>query len=249
MLVACNSPKTTEPAPATETAEESVISEEDLPVYHARKATAAITIDGRLDEADWKAAPESSPFRDISGPGQPEPTRKSCFKALWDDENIYIAGIVEEPDVQSRLRQRDTIIWKENDFEVFLDPAGKGTGYFEIECNALGTVMDLMMSKPYSAGGDFYMPWDCPGLNLKTHIDGTRNNSADTDTGWTVEMSIPRKGLMWGFTDPASLKVWRANFSRVEWLRADKEENWVWSPTGKVDIHIPNLWGYIYFDE
>jgi hypothetical protein len=26
-----------------------------------------------------------------------------------------------------------------------------------------------------------------------------------------------------------------------------KEDNWVWSPQGEVDMHIPSKWGYVLF--
>ena len=98
----------------------------------------------------------------------------------------------------------------------------------------------LMMNKPYSDGGNFYMPWDCPGLVVTTSHD---------DTAWYAEMAVPRKSVMVGFTKPDELPLWRVNFSRVEWMRQDREENWVWSPTGKIDMHMPELWGYVYFED
>ena len=51
---------------------------------------------------------------------------------------------------------------------------------------------------------------------------------------------------------------WRINFSRVEWqfnvidgrykkVPNTKENNWVWSPQGKIDMHAPETWGYVKF--
>ena len=59
-------------------------------------------------------------------------------------------------------------------------------------------------------------------------------------------MKIPFAALTRGGDDPRANKVWRANFSRVEWL-TKPEENWVWSPTLVVDIHKPLRWGYLRF--
>ena len=204
-------------------------------VYYAQR-TAGLTIDGKLDEADWVAAKPSEMFADISV--DTLAAKETTVKMLWDDDNLYIGATIIEDKIVANLKQRDTIIWKENDFEVFLDPDGDGRSYFEIEVNAIGTVMDLMMDRPYSEGGNFYMPWDCPGLQVATSTDAF---------GWYVEMAIPRKSLMVGFTEPDDLKYWRINFSRVEWMRADREENWVWCPTGKIDMHVPERWGYVYF--
>lgn len=221
------------------------------PVYDCHKAEGKIKIDGKLIESDWENAPLSDSFRDIRGEENgPQPSLLTRMKMLYDDSNLYVAGFIEETDIKGSLKERDAIIWKDNDFEVFIDPYSDGKLYYEFECNALGTVMDLMMEKPYSADGSFLLNWDCRGLKLAVSYSGTLNKSNDTDRFWTVEMAIPFASLQRDFKNPRDNKVWRMNFSRVEWPAAGgPEENWVWSPTGKVDIHIPGKWGYVRFIE
>lgn len=216
--------------------------------YLADKATGAIVIDGILDEPDWKKAPFSETFADIRGVDfQPAPTKRTRMKMLWDEEHLYIAGILDEDQVTGSLTERDAIVYHDNDFEVFIDPDGDGKNYFEIEVNALGTVMDLLMDRPYREGGQFFLPWDCRGLQVAVHVNGTLNDSIP-DQGWTVEMAIPFASLMVGFQDPKELSEWRINFSRVEWLvQGGPEENWVWNPTGVVDMHRPEHWGVLQF--
>ena len=226
----------------------SVLGAGQCPSYRCCRTSSRIKVDGRLNERDWKSAPESSPFLDIRGEGQPLPTMKSCMKMLHDDDFVYIAGIIEEKDIKASLKERDAVIWKDNDFEVFIDPYGDGKLYYEFETNAFGTIMDLMLEKPYRDGGSFLLNWDCRGIALAVRCDGTLNKSSDTDRGWTVEIAIPYDALTRNFDDPRDHKVWRMNFSRVEWLVAGgPEENWVWAPTGVVDIHIPEKWGYVEF--
>lgn len=220
--------------------------------YTVYRAGERLKIDGRLDEKAWQAALPTTEFVDISGEGFPTPKYKTTAKMLWDDEYLYIGAVIEEPNITGHLTQRDTIIYRDNDFEVFIDPDGDGVGYFEFENNAKGTLMDLFMPKSYRCGGDFVMSWDCKGWDLKVSYQGTLNKSKDTDRSWTVEMAIPAKEMAIGFASPLKAGAWwRLNFSRVEWLNGpDKpEENWVWSPTGAVNMHMPERWGYIYFDE
>jgi len=221
------------------------------PVYDCHRADGKIKIDGKLNEAAWAAAPLSDAFRDIRGEENgPKPLLLSRMKMLYDDSNLYVAGIIEENDIKASLTDRDAIIWKDNDFEVFIDPYCDGKLYYEFECNALGTVMDLMMEKPYSKDGSFLLNWDCRGIQLAVSHDGTLNKSSDKDRAWYVEMAIPFASLQRDFKNPRDNKVWRMNFSRVEWPAAGgPEENWVWSPTGKLDIHAPELWGYVRFIE
>ena len=215
--------------------------------YDCYRTTGTIKIDGKLTEPDWQAAPLSDPFVDIRGVDyQPAPTKETRMKMLWDDDFLYIAGIIQEDDVTATLKDRDAIIYKDNDFEVFIDPDGDGKFYFEFECNAFGTLMDLIMDKPYNQGGNFFMPWDCKGIRLKVHVDGTLNKSRKADKGWTVEWAIPFASLAIGFDNPTKFNPWRINFSRVEWLVKDgPEENWVWNPTGEVNMHMPEQWGYL----
>lgn len=221
--------------------------------YCAPKATGKITIDGRLDEADWKHAPHTERFVDIEGDTKPRPKYKTTVQMLWDEDYFYVAATLEEPNVVARLQQRDTIIWKENDFEVFIDPDNDGIDYYEFEVNARNTMMDLIITHPYRSGGEFIMPWDCPGLQHAIYVDGTLNNASDTDRGWTVEMAIPVRALRknFGYTQGLTDQEpsWRVNFSRVQWLCPDHEENWVWSPTGRVDMHMPERWGFVSFVE
>lgn len=217
-------------------------------LYDAFRTTGKIKIDGKLNEADWAKAAPTQPFVDIRGKGYPEPCKQTWAKMMWDDENLYIGAKLVEDNVIAKLSQRDTIIYHDNDFEVFIDPDGDGLHYFEIENNAKGVVFDLLLDKAYRSGGSFFIPWNCEGLQLKTYVDGTLNKPGDTDKAWYVEMAIPFKALERNFQDPKSIKTWRINFSRVEWLvPGQPEENWVWSPTGRVDMHMPERWGFLNF--
>lgn len=91
--------------------------------------------------------------------------------------------------------------------------------------------------------------WDCPGLKLAIHREGTLNKSKDKDKYWSVEMAIPHKALTMNFNNPLKAgNCWRINFSRVQWLKAGgPEENWVWTPTGKVDMpHAGSLGIFVF---
>ena len=214
--------------------------------YVAYRTEGALKIDGKLDESSWQKAKETEAFEDISGAGFAEPKYKTTAKMLWDDDFLYVGAILEEPNIDAKLTQRDTIIYYDNDLEAFIDPDTDGHNYFEIEVNAKNVLFDLMLDKPYRVGGDFFLQWDCPGIQSAIHIDGTLNNPKDTDKFWSVEMAIPRQALTLSFNNLLKAgNTWRINFSRVEWLKKP-EENWVWSATGRIDMHMPERWGYMY---
>jgi hypothetical protein len=52
------------------------------------------------------------------------------------------AGIQEE-NVWGHLTQRDTIVYYDNDFEIFLDPTANVVDYFEFEVTCLNTLFDM----------------------------------------------------------------------------------------------------------
>ena len=223
-------------------------------------STPAIVIDGRLDDEAWTAAAWSDDFVDIEGAKQPAPNLRTHVKMLRDDVYLYIGAELQEPHVWATITERDQVIFHDNDFEVFLDPDGDSHQYGELEINALNTQWDLFLPKPYKDDGHALNDWNIEGLQSAVHIDGTLNDPSDIDSGWTLEIALPWRGLeMCSHSfSPPELGDWRINFSRVEWdseikdgkyhkIEGRPEHNWVWSPQGVIDMHRPEMWGAVVF--
>ena len=140
--------------------------------YVCARAIAPPKIDGRLDEAAWKRVPWTGFFVDIEGSAKPRPRFRTRAKMLWDDQYFYIAAELEEPRPWATLTGHDSVIFRDHDFEVFLDPDSDSHNYFEFEINALNTSWDLFLPKPYKGGGSADNSWDIPGLRTAVHIDG-----------------------------------------------------------------------------
>lgn len=234
--------------------------------YVCYRSPAALTIDGDLKDEAWNAAPWSDDFVDIEGDKKPKPTLRTRMKMLWDNDALYIAAELDEPHVWGTLKEHDSVIFLDNDFEAFIDPDGDNHDYGELELNALNTTWDLLLTKPYKDGGRAVNAWEIPGLRTAVKINGTINNPNDKDTGWTVEIRWPWKAfgeLVNGRTNPVPPKdgnKWRMNFSRVQWdtvvnngkyekVPNKPEYNWVWSPQGVIDMHRPERWGYVQFSD
>ena len=229
--------------------------------YVCRRAVHPLVVDGLLNEPDWRRAPWSEEFVDIEGAVRPRPRFRTRMKMLWDEQYLYIGAELQEPHVWATLTMRDTVIFNDNDFEVFIDPNGDNLEYYEMEMNALNTVWDLFLDRPYRDGGHARNSWDIVGLRTAVHVRGTLNDPSDTDTSWTVEVAMPWKSLgeyAHRNAPPEIGDQWRINFSRVEWqiviadgryhkVPGTKEDNWVWSPQGVVDMHQPEMWGYVQF--
>lgn len=195
---------------------------ERIATYTALRTRGPIAVDGRLEEADWKAAPRSPRFSDLvrGAPGIHD-TRAAV---LWDETHLYVAYWVEEPFVEGTLTERDSLIYTNNDVELFV--AGRDA-YYELEINSLGTIYEVFFvwEEAYEKSGYSRVPeldrqvegarafrgvgfkhhprgprigfwrWDLPGLRTAVHVDGSVNDNSDRDRGWTVEIAIPWTGL------------------------------------------------------
>ena len=264
--------------------------------YDAPMASSAPAIDGDLGDEAWQEVPWTEPFIDIRGEDWPTPAWTTRAKITWDERCLYVGAELEEPHLWATLTERDAIIYRDHDFEVFLDPDGNGLEYYELEINALGTEFDLFLDRPYSRAGRAHIEWDMEGLRSAVRLGGTLNDPSDEDQGWTVEIAIPWSALRPpdGFEAaagretvtaradavpeiderdaggaapgraPAPGDEWRVNFSRVQWPLVivdgryrkarepvdwsdHPEDNWVWSPQGEIDMHLPEMWGVVRF--
>lgn len=235
--------------------------------YIAYHTNEKIIMDGKGDESSWGKAIWTDDFIDIEGLKIPK--YRTHIKMLWSDSYIYFYVELEEPHVWADIKKRDAIVFYNNDFEIFIDPDGDSHNYYELEMNALNTIWDLFITKPYREHGLVLNNWDYKNIKTAVHIDGTLNDPKDLDKKWSIEIAIPWKDINETYTDEiisAKGKTWRINFSRVNWnfdivdgkyhrKKDDKtnaylpEYNWVWSPQGVINMHEPEKWGYVYFSE
>ena len=163
--------------------------EKDLAHYTCLRTPRRLETNGRLDKPEWQKAPKSRRFVDlVSGvPGFLE-TRMA---SLWDEENLYVAFWVEEPNVRARLTERDSLVWTENDVEVFI---GGEDCYYEFQINALGTIYEVfyIWQDAYERGGRF----DVPEFDLATR-------RVDVLGGFQDGMRYGKhpRGARWAFMD------------------------------------------------
>lgn len=229
--------------------------------YVAPFAPSIPALDGNLTKPIWHLAPWSDDFVDILGERGPVPRHRTRMKLLWGDFGLLIGAEMEEPHLWATLTEHDSVIFRDNDFEVFIDPDNDGELYGELEVNALNTTWDLLLVKRYSAGGPPINSWEIKGLRTAVLLDGTLNDPGDIDRGWSVEILLPWESLKEISKVPVPPEPgdrWKINFSRVQWDlevvegRYEKvanrpEHNWVWSPMQVVDMHQPEQWGWLEF--
>jgi len=235
--------------------------------YVCFKTRSPLNVDGKLNESAWKSAAWTDYFVDIEGESKPRPRFKTRAKMLWDEGYLYIGAELDEPEVWATLTERDSVIYEDNDFEVFIDPDGDTHNYYDLEVNALNTVWDVLLLMPYRDNNKpAVTAWDIRGLKTAVSVNGTLNKPGDKDKGWSVEIAMPwdvLKECAPNQVTPSAGDLWRVNFSRVEHpiqvkdgkyvKRTDAkgqpllEDNWVWSPQGVINMHYPEQWGTVQF--
>ena len=237
------------------------------PVYICRRAALPPKIDGDMFKPFWDAAPRTIPFRDIEGDCRPAPKHETWAKILWDDENLYLGAVLYGEEIWAYVKERDEVVFQDNDFEFFLDRTGTTHGYFELETNAINTMWDLLLTKPYRDGGTALDGFNFNGMVSAVKVEGEVNNPNAKNVYWSTEIMIPWKSIAKhgsASEPPKPGDYYRINFSRVQWRAEVKdgrfqkvinpetgrpypEDNWVYAPTGVVNIHYPELWAFLVF--
>ncbi|MEO6742156.1 MAG: carbohydrate-binding family 9-like protein [Chthoniobacteraceae bacterium] len=168
------------------------------------------------------------------------PKQGTEVRAVWGSAEWRLLFVAKDKDPWATMTGRDAPLYEEETVEVFFDPAGDLHGYFEIEVNPLGTVLDLVLRKSRSGyKGD--VAWNCDGLRtlVRKHADG-----------WSTEMSIPFDSVT--NSPPVAGSRWRANFCRIDRPSRDgsiPRELTAWSPPMRPNFHTPEKFGIIEFED
>lgn len=147
---------------------------------------------------------------------------------LWDDEYFYIAAEMQETHIWATFDKQDMVIFQENNIEIFIDPDGDTHHYMELEINAIGTIWDLILTKPYSLFGSPISAYDIKGLKKGVKLYGTNNNASDKDEKWTIELAIPWTAISeinHKRANPTKVNSGRSIFQGCSGIETSKVEN------------------------
>ena len=244
------------------------------PVCRAHRAEGTPgPLDGDLTKPFWQPGEWLSDFHDIEGDSKPKPWKPTRVKVLWNNEALYIGAELTDDQIWANVTERDDVIFQDNDFEVFLAPQDSSHRYYEIEFNARNTVWDLYMERPQRDLVRRIISWDVRGMESAVKISGKLNDPSADNRFWSIEIKLPwysfrecaKDTCRVGRLEPLPGEIWRMDFSRVEWEtdvedgayvkrkgpdgKPLPEHNWLWAPTGVIDAHMPEMWGYLIFTD
>ena len=97
-----------------------VAAQSPVPRYEVKRASAALTIDGKLDEAAWTAAPAVTlQFLWESQTGAKQMTRA---RLLWDAQALFVGFDADDADINAQYQQRDDPTYRDDAVEIFINP-------------------------------------------------------------------------------------------------------------------------------
>jgi hypothetical protein len=260
---------------------QSLVPPGEIPTYTATRTSDAIVVDGKLDEPAWTTASKTNRFVDlISGEQVVHDTGAAI---VWDNENLYVGFFVTEPNVRAKYTDRDDPIYYDNDVELFIagdnayyefeiNPFGTIYEAFFVWDDAIEhpafrqdpqLAFGIAGSQPFNGVGltthprgprTAFLGYDMPGLRSAVAIEGTLNNDADMDRGWTVEIAIPwesMRTLLAGDARPLPPKEgdqWRIDLFRFNTDKsAGDSGGWAVGKHAVWDSHIPELFPVVTF--
>lgn len=175
-----------------------------------KKAKGPITLDGKLDEADWENAMIASDFWQSFPYDTSRAKAKTETRVLFDDNFLYIAAVCYQDKnyVVSSLK-RDFQSSTSDVFAVNIDPFKDKLSGFNFAVSPYGVQREGLITN----GQEFTTDWDNKWYSKVTNYD----------THWVAEMAIPFKTLRYKYQEGQN--EWLINFSRSDITRKELS-NW-----------------------
>ncbi len=184
---------------------------------HIKKAVGKIVVDGLLDDADWKTAEPTSPFRQQFPFDTSLAVQQTQVRLTFDDLNIYLAYVVNGPRkyiVQSLKRDfpqgggTDLVFVN---FDTFKDKQNS----FHFAVNPYGVQREALVSNGDNISNDWDNKWQ---VEVKNY-----------DDKWVVEIAIPFKTLRYKVSEGTN--EWNVQFFRNN-LFLNERSGWAPIPRG-----------------
>ena len=174
------------------------------------RSVSQITIDGVLDEPDWKAAAPIGEIRQREPHEGQRATESTEVKLLYDSRNLYVGVMCFDSDPKHIIgtqMSRDADLSADDRIEILIDSFRDRHNAFYFATNPLGALVDALVIE----NGQINKDWDAIWL-VRTRR---------TEHGWSAEFSIPFKSLSFR----RGQQAWGFNVSRTI-QRKFEEDRW-----------------------
>lgn len=181
-----------------------------MPVVQAVRAPASIRVDGRLDDAAWRAAPIVTGFlQRVPEEGRPAHAQTE-LQVAYDSDAIYLGARLLDPDpsrIVRRLTRRDAVADADR-LSIFFDPHHDHLTGVEFRVTAAGVQKDAIIYNDVYQDDTWDAVWDSA-----VSVD---------ERGWVVEMRIPFSQLRF---PGAEVQTWGINAERT--VHRTNEASWL----------------------
>lgn len=205
-----------------------------------------IDLDGRDDEAAWRAAEVIEDF----GPywlGRKALTATRA-KLLWNDDGLFFFAEMRDADLYADVTEPDGMAWLNDVFELFFKPDDERLGYYEFQVNAANTPLDMYLPSRGAGGYGRFARAREFHLRSAVALRGTLNDWSDTDDGWSLEGYIPWDDFEPTGGRPAVGARWRFALCRYDYSAAfESPELSTTAPLTKPDFHRYEDYGVLEF--
>jgi hypothetical protein len=196
-------------------------------------SSAALRIDGRIDEEAWMQAEAISDFVQEEPDNMAAPTEQTSVRIAYDDRFLYVAVEMlmrDVGDLRDGLGRRGSAPPSDR-LTIGFDTAHDHQNAYVFEVNASGVQNDFLMVDDTRFNGDYEAVWEVGTLT--------------TARGWNAEFRIPFSQMRF----PAQADdrtVWGFNVARSVFVRGEQDW-WIAKPRGAQGL--VSRYGHLIFDD
>ena len=196
--------------------------------------------DANLSKSVWRNS-KRVVLADTFHPSIEHPAASTEASALWSSHYLYVAFWCHYSDLNTYKGEDPQLkrweLWDRDVAEVFVNPFPETMHrYWEFEVAPNNQWVDLAIQNRGEENISVSAEWNS-GFTHATSID-------ETARIWTCEMRIPVASMGVSQIHPGD--EWRINFYRCDGLGDNSQRRFLaWSPTLKLNFHVPERFGLI----
>jgi len=178
----------------------AAIAPPDPPALRVAVADGHMRIDGRLEETVWRVADSTADFTQVEPHAGERPSGPTTVRAVVTGDALVFAvscAYASGVNVVTFARERDADLTSEDHVRLVIDPFHDGRSGYVFAVNANGARYDALVNNN----------GDGENANWDTAWEAATSR---TETGWTVEIRIPIKSLLFN----PNLTTWGFNVQR-----------------------------------
>lgn len=216
-------------ASAQQPGQPGAASAESRPVLRVARAAGGVRIDGQLTDAAWAVADSIANLTQLEPEQGGVPTGRTVVRVLASADALIIGIRADYPDpglITAFARQRDASLDNEDHIRIVLDTYLDGRSGYVFMVNPNGSRYDALVTQQgESQNSDWDALWEAA--------------TARTATGWSAEIMIPAKSLLF----KRGLTEWGFNVQR-RIQRLQESARWA-SPRRDVKINMTSRAGIL----